>query len=371
MMVAAVTGSRLRAEPGGSVEARPHAGGLHGLGLLEGADRRDEVYESVPSRRPRSPRTCLTNGQPPRRRRHRGRVSRRVTVLVAATTCRPPGRPPGWLEGRVAVAGSLPHGSARAWRRRRRAGDRARREARGPGQRANSGALSQHRKGARRGGVGRAAARALPRGLTTGTDANPAMFSPSVDNLVAQLTRLPSVGQRTAQRLAFHILRVPEGRGAGALTAAITEVKERVRFCRECGNLTEEETCDICRDARRDHTTVCVVEQPAEPDLGRAHARVPRALPRARRRALAAGRVDPAHLRIDEAARPRRRTASRRSCSRRDPEHDRRGDRRLPGRPPARPGARYPAGERAPGGADLEYADEVTLGRALSGRREM
>src|SRR5436853_3698055 len=89
------------------------------------------------------------------------------------------------------------------------------------------------------------------------------MLSPSVDNLVAQLTRLPGIGTRTAQRLAFHILRVSKEE-ALALAAAIEEVKERVRFCRECGNLTEEEVCSICRDARRDQTMICVVEQPVD-----------------------------------------------------------------------------------------------------------
>ena len=81
------------------------------------------------------------------------------------------------------------------------------------------------------------------------------MFSPAVENLIAQLTRLPGVGQRTAQRLAFHILQRPSTE-ALALAAALTEVKERVRFCRECGNLTEEETCAICLDPRRDRTTI-------------------------------------------------------------------------------------------------------------------
>ena len=89
------------------------------------------------------------------------------------------------------------------------------------------------------------------------------MFSPSVDNLVAQLTRLPGVGQRTAQRLAFHLLRVPKDE-ALALAHALEEVKERVRFCNECGNLTEEDLCEICRDARRDHSLICVVEHPAD-----------------------------------------------------------------------------------------------------------
>src|SRR5215216_7917843 len=89
------------------------------------------------------------------------------------------------------------------------------------------------------------------------------MFSPAVQNLVAQLTRLPGVGQRTAQRLAFHLLRVPKEE-ALALAAAIEEVKERVRFCNECGNLTEDEVCAICLDARRDHSVICVVEHPAD-----------------------------------------------------------------------------------------------------------
>ena len=87
----------------------------------------------------------------------------------------------------------------------------------------------------------------------------PEMLSPAVDNLVAQLTRLPGIGTRTAQRLAFHILRAPNDE-AGALAAAIAEVNERVRFCNECGNLTEDETCAICLDARRDHSVICVVE---------------------------------------------------------------------------------------------------------------
>src|SRR3954462_5653200 len=88
-------------------------------------------------------------------------------------------------------------------------------------------------------------------------------LSPSVDNLVAQLTRLPGVGTRTAQRLAFHLLQRPTDE-ALALAHAIAEVKERVRFCRECGNLTEEQLCSICIDPRRDRTLICVVEQPVD-----------------------------------------------------------------------------------------------------------
>src|SRR3982750_3831284 len=89
------------------------------------------------------------------------------------------------------------------------------------------------------------------------------VLSPAVDNLVAQLTRLPGIGSRTAQRLAFHILQTSK-QEAQAPPDAIHDVKERVRFCRECGNLTEEETCAICLDARRDHSIICVVEQPVD-----------------------------------------------------------------------------------------------------------
>ena len=89
------------------------------------------------------------------------------------------------------------------------------------------------------------------------------MFSPLVDNLIAQLSRLPGVGTRTAQRLAFHLLRVSKEE-ALALADAIREVKEGISFCSECGNLTEQELCEICLDARRDRSVICVVEQPAD-----------------------------------------------------------------------------------------------------------
>src|SRR4051812_43864831 len=91
----------------------------------------------------------------------------------------------------------------------------------------------------------------------------PRMLSPAVENLVAQLTRLPGIGSRTAHRLAFHLLQVSKEE-ALALATAIQEVKERVRFCSECGNLTEEEVCAICLDTRRDHALICVVEQPVD-----------------------------------------------------------------------------------------------------------
>ena len=125
------------------------------------------------------------------------------------------------------------------------------------------------------------------------------MLSPSVDNLVAQLTRLPGIGSRTAQRLAFHVLSTPKDE-ALALATAIEEVKERVRFCRECGNLTEEELCAICLDPRRDRTVVCVVEQPVDViSLERTHEY--RGLYHVLGGSLSPlDGVEPEHLRIDE-----------------------------------------------------------------------
>ena len=81
--------------------------------------------------------------------------------------------------------------------------------------------------------------------------------------LVAELSRLPGIGQRTAQRLAFHILRAPDEE-TFALAAAINEVKEKVGLCERCFNLAEGPLCRICMDHDRDQTTICVVEEPAD-----------------------------------------------------------------------------------------------------------
>ena len=81
--------------------------------------------------------------------------------------------------------------------------------------------------------------------------------------LVAELGRLPGIGQRTAQRLAFHILRAPDEE-AEALATAIREVKEKVGLCERCFNLAEGPLCRICSDPNRDQATICVVEEPAD-----------------------------------------------------------------------------------------------------------
>ena len=196
------------------------------------------------------------------------------------------------------------------------------------------------------------------------------MLSPSVDNLVAQLTRLPGIGSRTAQRLAFHLLQVSKTE-ANALADAIRDVKERVRFCKECGNLTEEELCAICLDARRDRTIICVVEQPVDV-LSLERTAEYRGLYHVLGGALSPlDGVEPEHLRVDELLRRVDRDGVQEVVLAMNPN--------MTGEATAA----YLAGRLRdrvrvtrlasglPVGGDLEYADEVTLGRALTGRREM
>src|SRR5207237_10335435 len=90
-----------------------------------------------------------------------------------------------------------------------------------------------------------------------------AVFSPPVNRLITELARLPGIGQRTAQRLAFHILRTPEDE-ALALADAIREVKEKVGQCEICFNLAVGPRCRICEDERRTPELICVVEEPSD-----------------------------------------------------------------------------------------------------------
>jgi recombination protein RecR len=85
----------------------------------------------------------------------------------------------------------------------------------------------------------------------------------SVTALIDELARLPGIGKKSAERLAYHLLRMPRPE-ALALADAIRDVKENVRYCRTCSNLAEEEECAICRDPRRDRDVLCIVEQPRD-----------------------------------------------------------------------------------------------------------
>ena len=202
------------------------------------------------------------------------------------------------------------------------------------------------------------------------------MLSAAVENLVAQLTRLPGVGSRTAHRFAFHLLRVPEDE-ALALAAAIKEVKERVRFCDECGNLTEEQVCAICLDARRDHSVICVVEHPVDLiSLERTHEY--RGLYHVLGGALSPiDGVDPEDLKLAELfARVENATEApvREVVLATNPTTTGEATAlyvadRLRSTAPEVTVTRLASG--LPVGADLEHADEVTLGKALAGRRNL
>jgi len=196
------------------------------------------------------------------------------------------------------------------------------------------------------------------------------VLSPAVENLVAQLTKLPGIGRRTAQRLTFHLLSArPED--ALELAQAIEDVKTRVRFCRECGNLTEDELCEFCSDARRDRSLICVVEQPVDVvSLERTHEY--RGLYHVLGGALSPlDGVEPSDLRIGGLLARIERGGVEEVVLATNPT--------MTGEATAAYIAdrlrekvrvtRLASG--LPVGGDLEYADEVTLGRALAGRREM
>jgi len=196
------------------------------------------------------------------------------------------------------------------------------------------------------------------------------VYAPSVDNLIVQLARLPGVGRRTAQRLAFHILKASEA-DALALADAIREVKERIGFCTECGNLAEEPLCTVCSDPRRDRSLICVVEDPSDlVALERTHEY--RGLYHVLGGALSPiDGVDPEHLRIAELVARVERGGVTEVLLATNPTMTGEATAayladRLRGRTRV---TRLASG--LPVGGDLEYADEVTLGRALAGRREM
>ena len=89
------------------------------------------------------------------------------------------------------------------------------------------------------------------------------MYEGVVQNLIDELGRLPGVGPKGAQRIAFYLLGADPA-DVRRLAAVLVEVTDRVRFCRICGNVAEEDECRICRDPRRDPTVICVVEEPKD-----------------------------------------------------------------------------------------------------------
>ncbi len=197
------------------------------------------------------------------------------------------------------------------------------------------------------------------------------MYEGAVQNLIDELGRLPGVGPKSAQRIAFHLLSA-ENADVKRLVNALVEVKEKVRFCEVCGNVAEETRCRICRDARRDPAIICVVEESKDVV----------AIERTRefrgRYHVLGGAISPIEgvgpddLRIKE--------LMTRLADGQVTEMILATDPNLEGEATATYLARLvkPMGLKVtrlasglPVGGDLEYADEVTLGRAFEGRRSL
>ncbi|MEO8092810.1 MAG: recombination mediator RecR [bacterium] len=196
------------------------------------------------------------------------------------------------------------------------------------------------------------------------------MYAGPIQRLIAELSKLPGIGQRTAQRLAFHILRASDD-DALALADAIREVKEKVGLCEVCFNLAEGPRCRICEDQRRDHAVICVVEEPADViPIERTHEF--RGLYHVLGGALSPiDGIDPDDLKIAELGKRIEQSDTREVVLATNPTTT--GEATaihiaelLRGRVEI---TRLASG--LPVGADLEHADEVTLGRAFSGRRSV
>jgi recombination protein RecR len=190
-----------------------------------------------------------------------------------------------------------------------------------------------------------------------------------VQDLIDELGRLPGVGPKGAQRIAFHLL-AADPEDVRRLAAALVEVTERVRFCRTCGNVAEEDECRICRDPRREQSVICVVEEPKDV------AAVEKMREYRGRYHVLGGAISPIegvgpdNLRIKELMTRLADGTVTELILATDPN--------LEGEATATYLARLvkPMGLRVtrpasglPVGGDLEYADEITLGRAFEGRR--
>jgi recombination protein RecR len=198
-------------------------------------------------------------------------------------------------------------------------------------------------------------------------------YAPPVQRLVTELSKLPGVGNRTAQRLAFYILRT-SAEDAAALAEAIREVKEKIGLCEVCFNLTDEARCRICQDPRRDHGLICVVEEPSDViPMERTHEY--HGVYHVLGGALSPiDGVDPEDLKIAEllARASAGETAVREVVLATNPTTTGEATalhiaEELRVRAPQLSVTRLASG--LPVGSDLEYADEVTLGKALAGRR--
>ena len=197
------------------------------------------------------------------------------------------------------------------------------------------------------------------------------MYEGPIQDLIDELARLPGIGPKSAQRLAFYVVKAPM-EDALRLSGAIVAAKERVHFCRECFSVAEGELCRVCRDPGRDLTVICVVEEPKD------QAAVEKAGVVKGRYHVLGGAISPLEgigpddLRVQELLDRVALNGVREVIIATNPN--------LEGNATAMyvAGLLKPIGVKVtrlasglPVGGDLEYADEVTLGQALEGRREM
>lgn len=197
------------------------------------------------------------------------------------------------------------------------------------------------------------------------------VYEGPVQKLIDELGRLPGVGPKSAQRIAYHLLKIPP-EDARRLARAIDDVKERVGWCRRCFNIAEGELCAICRDERRDATLVCVVEEPRD-TVAVERTQEYKGLYHVLQGAISPIEgIGPEQLRVKELLARVGDEGVTEVILATNPN--------IEGEATAMYLARLlrPLGVKVtrpasglPVGGDLEYADEVTLGRALEGRRQV
>ena len=197
------------------------------------------------------------------------------------------------------------------------------------------------------------------------------MKSGIVENLITELMKLPGIGRKTAQRLSFFIMKMPE-EDAISMAKAIIKLKEKARFCNSCFNITEDEVCSICKDPSRDHSMICIVEEPSNL-LVIEKTRIYKGLYHVLLGALSPiDGVTPERLKINELVHRVKTDSIAEVIIATNPN--------TKGETTAQYLAQLikPLGIKItriayglPMGGDIEFADEVTLSKALEGRKEL
>jgi len=195
------------------------------------------------------------------------------------------------------------------------------------------------------------------------------MYEGIVQELIDELGRLPGIGPKSAQRIAFHILQT-ESFDVTRLSEVLAEVRDKVRFCEICGNVTEQPTCGICRDPRRSHATICVVEE-AKDVVAIERTREFRGLYHVLGGAISPiDGIGPDDLRIRQLLQRLADGSVTEVIIATDPNLEGEATATYLTRLLIQPNLRVTRlASGLPVGGDLEYADEVTLGRAFEGRR--